>query len=165
MHRTYRRLLSALVGLLAVAGTAAAQTPAPRSLPPLPPLPAIPLAPEVTPAAARADVRPTSGGYVSDIAPPETVGRARVAMTNLQAPIQYGQFGPGCANGCGSCKSTTGFIFGSCQSFFDPCGPIPAQGPRCGKAKFGCAPCGIHPFGQPYGKPYNGCVYDSYLNH
>jgi hypothetical protein len=72
-----------------------------------------------------------------------------------KAPIQLGQYGRSCANGCGSFAGNCGFIFGSCRSFFDPCGPLP----------LGCKKCPIHPFGHPYGTGANRCTYDSYLNH
>jgi hypothetical protein len=123
------------------------------------------LVPEVTPATAREEVRPTSGGPVSEHVTPPVAAGFRATLSQLHAPIPYGQYGPGYANGCGSCKSTTGFIFGSCQSFFEPCGPVPGHGLGLGAGRLGCRPCGIHPFGQPYNKGINGCTYDSYVNH
>lgn len=76
------------------------------------------------------------------------------------APVPYNETCAQCANGCGSIKSTSGFIFGSCKSFFNPCGPIP-----CGGACSGSHKCGKYPYGTPYGKGFNTCVYDSNLNH
>ena len=77
------------------------------------------------------------------------------------APVPYNETCAQCANGCGSYKSDFGFVFGSCKSFFNPCGPIPCGG----GVGAGCQRCGKYPFGTPYGKGYNTCVYDSYLNH
>ncbi len=174
MQRMWRQMFTAVAGLLTVVGTASAQGAPPKSLPPLPPLPAIPLAPSIewdkkAPLAsptstAPASVVPTAGGYAADVAAP-VVGVPAAPVAMGRAPIQSAQYGPGCANGCGNFKSDLGFMFGSCKSFFEPCGPTPCNGGHCGKARFGCKACGIHPFGQPYGTVYNGCGYDSYLNH
>jgi hypothetical protein len=92
----------------------------------------------------------------------------------------------GCNNGCGSLKGDCGFIFGSCKSFFNPCGPQPLGGGwggahghllggkhggnggcggGCGGGLFGHGRCGSLPYGTPYGHPCNPCVYDTYLNH
>jgi hypothetical protein len=76
------------------------------------------------------------------------------------APVPYAEYCSQCANGCGSLKSNLGFYFGSCKSFFNPCGPIPCNG-----AGGHCNHCGVFPFAAPYGKGYSSCVYDSYMNH
>lgn len=82
------------------------------------------------------------------------------------APVPYAEYCPQCANGCGSYKSTAGFMFGSCKSFFNPCGPIPCNGIGGGSGSGGgCKHCGVFPYGKPYGTGYNTCSYDSYLNH
>lgn len=93
----------------------------------------------------------------------------RVACGAGSAPVPYNEYCTQCANGCGSIKSDLGFIFGSCKNFFNPCGPKPfGAGSGCGNGACGnggCSHCGAFPLGKPYGKCYNGCVYDSYLNH
>ncbi|MBA4062222.1 MAG: hypothetical protein C0501_00685 [Isosphaera sp.] len=134
-------MFAAAAGVLAVAGMASAQSPPPNPLPRIPVAPAAP----VQPASAVAHVK-GSGGCVG-------CGPA----------IQTGQYGPGQRNGCGSYRSDAGFIFGSCKSFFDPCGPLPCEG----HGKFGLFrnPCPTHPYARPYGTGFNTCQYDTYHNH
>lgn len=99
-----------------------------------------------------------AGTYPSPYLPQRTTIGAGLA------PVPYNEYCPQCANGCGSIKSDFGFIFGSCKSFFNPCGPIPCNG--LGGTGGGClGKCGSFPYGKPYGNGYNNCVYDSYLNH
>ena len=150
MQRIWRQMFSAVAALLAFAGISSAQSPPPNYLP------SIPIAPSV-------GVVPATGGVVrvqgtTVVAPAPTPVAAAPA-----AAVPFGQYGPGCNNGCGSCKSDAAFMFGSCKSFFDPCGP------KAGKGHGGLfhnrANCAPHPFATPYGMGYNGCVYDSYLNH
>jgi hypothetical protein len=165
MQRMCRRIFAAVVGLFAVAGTAAAQSPPPSSLPPIAgvSVPAYQAATPITPASGATVIRGQGGcaGCASTV-PGGTVS----------SYPQYGLYGPKDRNGCGSYRSDLGFIFGSCKSFFDPCGPQPCGG--CGGGGRGGKGCGgglfnrncpPHQFGQPYGTPFNGCVYDSYLNH
>jgi len=154
MRRMWRYLFAALAGVLAVAGLASAQSPPPNLLPPIQ---------SVSPGAppAPGTVAPASGNYASD-------GGAKAVM---HAPVPYASYGPNQWNGCGGFKSDLGFMFGTCKSFFDPCGPLPCEdkGWNLGKClgnKFrhgGC--CGIHPFGKPYNTGCNMCTYDSFLNH
>ena len=158
MQRMCRRLFAAVVGLVAAAGAASAQSPPPGYLAPVVPIQALPN-----------PVAPAPGTTVM-----KGQGWCANCTTAVGVPgtpyVQNGQYGPGCNNGCGSLKADCGFIFGSCKSFFDPCGPLPAGGHGGG-----CGHCGGHGrFGRncpilapnpPYGTGYNGCCYDSYLNH
>jgi hypothetical protein len=77
----------------------------------------------------------------------------------------YGDYGPKDRNGCGSFRSDLGFFFGSCKSFFDPCGPQPCNACSGGKGGLFHRNCPPHIPAAPYGTPHNGCAYDSYLNH
>jgi hypothetical protein len=54
-------------------------------------------------------------------------------------------------------------MLGSCKSFFDPCGPAHGSG-RFGHHGRGNS-CPYHPLAMPYGRGYNTCCYDSYLNN
>lgn len=137
-------MFAAVAGVLAVAGLSSAQSPPPNYLPPIPAAP-VP--------AHHGGIVPASGST-----------GARAAGGLFQQPaVPSGQYGPDCRNGCGNWKSDAGFIFGSCKSFFAPCGPQPCQGlGRFGKNKQNCPP---GPCNTPYGTGYNGCTYDSYLNH
>ncbi|MCS7020898.1 MAG: hypothetical protein NZU63_03600 [Gemmataceae bacterium] len=120
-----------------------------------------PMAPAATlPAVPAAHAGATLGAIqhpVPPTTPPPSAcnGGQGTALGAGKAHIQLGQYGRGCANGCGSFAGNCGFIFGSCRSFFDPCGPLP----------LGCKKCPISPFGHPYGTGANRCTYDSYLNH
>jgi hypothetical protein len=118
-------------------------------------LPAVPAAQAGTPsssmplsASRNIPAQAVSGGSACN-------GGSGTALGVGKAPIQFGQYGRQCANGCGSWAGNCGFIFGSCRSFFDPCGPLP----------LGCKKCPVSPFGHPYGTGINRCTYDSYLNH
>jgi hypothetical protein len=167
----WRRLFAAVVGVAVVAGASAAQSPPPRPLPPIVPVAAPVALPATSPGYAIPQVMPASGG---------TNGPASIRTDGLhgviqQAPISYGVSGQGCANGCGNYKHDLGFMFGSCKSFFDPCGPQPCGGGfgtgrfrgghKCGGGLCGGGRCPDHPFGTPYGTGHNGCKYDSWLNH
>jgi hypothetical protein len=68
----------------------------------------------------------------------------------------YGNYA--CQNGCGSVKSDLAFQFGSCKTFFSPCGPM-CNGALGGK-------CGYLQFAKPYGTGWT-CPrqFDTYLNH
>jgi hypothetical protein len=177
---TLRRFVGTLGLVIAVlfpAGLAQAQQPAPVVIPqPMPggiphatapvsatptpvvvqSLPAVPAA--QAGAVSNPSVSAASGGNVSaqgtSIGPACNGGQG-TALGAGKAPIQLGQYGRQCANGCGSWAGNCGFIFGSCRSFFDPCGPLP----------LGCKKCPTSPFGHPYGTGANRCTYDSYLNH
>jgi hypothetical protein len=150
-------MFAALVGVLAAVGAASAQAPAPLPIPQQLPNatarlqaiapPAYPAGSPVTPVGGQVYVK-GSGGCSS-------CGSA----SSSNAP--FGCYQPGCNNGCGSLKADCGFMFGSCKSFFDPCGPGLGGGHGRGHG----SRCGTFPFGTPYGHGYNGCVYDTYLNH
>jgi hypothetical protein len=167
MQRMWRQMFAAAAGVLVVAGLAAAQSPPPN---PLPPVHAY--APASGPGYGPA-VRPASAGYNTPVVPPGSGLAGLPAQVHNAPPIYYAQYGPGGANGCGNIKSDLGFMFGSCKSFFDPCGPLPCNGGGHGHGKFGThrfgrgglGDCPRHPYAAPYGTGYNGCVYDSYLNH
>jgi hypothetical protein len=147
MQRMWRQMFAAVLGVLAVTGLASAQ--APNTLPqPLPPLRA-----QAVPAQAQLTAAPV-------IAPVIPVGHTR------------GSGGcSSCAPSNGPCtgpKSDCAFIFGSCKSFFDPCGPKHGGGWGGGHGRIGGghgSRCGIAPFGTPYGTGQNMCHYDSFLNH
>ena len=154
MQRMCRRFFAAVVGLVAVAGAASAQSPPPNYFPPVQAAP-------VTPASGTAVVQGQGG-----------CSNCGSAANGYAVP--YGSYGPRDRNGCGSLKADCGFIFGSCKSFFDPCGPVPCDGgggKHAGKhgglfggRLGGC--CGIQPFGSPYNNGgWNHCTYDSFLNH
>jgi hypothetical protein len=162
----WRQLFAAVLGVAAVAGTAAAQSPPPQ---PLPPIVAV-AAPVAAPAGtgfAIPQVMPASGGTNG----PATLAGDGVRGVITQAPISYGMSGQGCANGCGNYKHDLGFMFGSCKSFFDPCGPQPCDGFGGGRFRGGhgglCGGnrCPAPPFGTPYGIPHSHCRYDSWLNY
>jgi hypothetical protein len=61
-------------------------------------------------------------------------------------------------------------MFGSCKSFFNPCGPG-GNGHGHGFGRGGHGGGGIHgrcggwTFATPYGTGFNHCVYDTFLNH
>ncbi len=82
--------------------------------------------------------------------------------TPAPAASNCGGCGSAGGNGCPSAKQTCGFMFGSCKSFFNPCGSGGLGGGHGGGHG---GKCGSLPFGKPYGTGYNGCVYDTYLNH
>lgn len=151
MRRMWHSLFTAVAGLVVLAGSASAQSAAPKPFPPVQTVSG-----QSTPAAAP--VAPASGSYVSE-------GGARAVM---HAPIPYAAYGKGQLNGCGGFKSDLGFIFGSCKSFFDPCGPVPcgADGKALGGRLNGRLLGGsrLHPFGSPYNVGCTGCSYDSFLN-
>jgi hypothetical protein len=160
MKQMWRQMFAAVVGVAAIAAVAAAQSPPPRPLPPI-----IPVAAPVT--SAIPDAMPALGG----LAPAGLRADGATTAPPVTAPVSYGMPGPGCNNGCGSCKHDCGFMFGSCRNFFDPCGPKPCgdggRRGRCGGGLGGICggKCPTTPFGQPYGTPHSGCRYDSWLNY
>ncbi len=176
MHRMWHQMFSAVAGMLAIAGAASAQYQVPNTFPSIPPQPAIPMPMPTSPVALpspylNGHVAPVSGGFNGPN--PVTVQGQGVCgvigQVRAQPPIQYGEYCPTCANGCGNYKHDLGFIFGSCKSYFSPCGPEPCTGcSGTGTHRFGglCkgGRCGVPPFGKPYatGGP---CKYDSYLDH
>ena len=87
-----------------------------------------------TATAARGFVMQSSGGYYGG------------------APCGYAT---PCNNGCGSFKNDLGMLFGSCRSFFSPCGP---ESLNCGK-------CKTPVYGRGAQGPYTPCQYDSYGSH
>jgi hypothetical protein len=134
-----RHLIAAAAGVLVLAASASAQQPNQ--------LPVIPIAP-------AGSIQPTSG----TVRVPGETGPVR---TFVMAGGGYYCSGcaiaqPACSNGCGSLRSDVNFVLGSSKSFFDPC----TIGSYHHKSK--CPGAGVYGRG---GSGYNGCVYDSYLNH
>jgi hypothetical protein len=165
MQRICRQMFAVVVVVVALAGTASAQSPAPNTFPAIPisPSPVYVPVPAVMPGA---NVRQTSGGFngpveIRGMGPCEAVR----AIVN-QPPVAYGNYDSG-SNGAGNYKSDLGFMYGSSKSFFDPCGPIPCNGPTLGGRLFGghhCTSCGAKPFGAPYNTGCSTCKYGSYLD-
>jgi len=152
-----RRLFAAVVGLVAAAGAASAQSPQPSYVVLVQAVPApAPVIPgPVAPAPGSVVVRGQGG-----------CANCTTSVGAPGGPLTFGQYGPGCQNGCGSLRSDAGFIFGSCKSFFAPCGPEPLGGCGHGGKHGGFGRnCPILAPNAPYGTGYNGCCYDSYLNH
>lgn len=186
--RIWSRLAAAAVAAGALAGSASAQTPArapvvvPQQIVTAQPAPG-PTAPTVPPVAATPMALPGSVGAPPAAAaatpvapaPGATVVTGNGGCTNcgpagtshrgfvMNATGGYlgtnCRLGQPCNNGCGSFRSDTAMLFGSCRSFFAPCGP--AWG-----GKHGAGGTCNHPVlnGNTCG-PFNPCVYDSYLNH
>ena len=125
MQRMWRQLFAALAGVLAVVSAASAQSPGQITIPqPLPGgarpgsrscrrrrWPARPIAP----AGGQVYVRGSGGCN----------GCGSCGYRGPCGPLPTGR---GCNNGCGSLKADCGFMFGSCKSFFDPCGVQPMGG-------------------------------------
>lgn len=188
MQRMWRQLFAALAGVLAIISAASAQAPGQISIPQPLPSGTARVQSIVSPAqVAGAPITPAGGQiYVRGSGGCNGCGSAAPAATPCTTSN-------GCNNGCGSLKADCGFMFGSCKSFFNPCGPQPSGGGwggahghllggkgGCGSAgacgSGGCGGgllghhgngprCGAFPYGTPYGHGYNGCVYDTYLNH
>jgi hypothetical protein len=159
MQRMWRHLFAALAGVLAVVGAASAQTPGQISIPqPLPSgvarLNSVVAPPQIVLAGSQTYVRGSGGcngcGTPAPCATPCPPARD-------------------CNNGCGSAKSDCRFMFGSCKSFFDPCGPNGGgrHGNGCGLGGGGgLGRCHGWNFGSPYNQGnWNHCTYDSFLNH
>jgi hypothetical protein len=153
-----RNLFLAVVGVFAVSGVASAQ-PSAAVAPPRPlPLPAL------SPAAATAasPIIQTGGGgpaYRGDGCATGDCGKGGFTMKHVNnAPANNCQLGYPCANGCGGVRSDLAFHFGSCKSFFSPCGPQYS-------GLFGTK-CPSQPFNTPWGQGWQ-CPrgYDSYTNH
>ena len=169
--RIWGRLAAAVAGVAALAGSASAQTqnPAPVVVPrqvvaqpapgPTTPTVAVPGAPAALPPAAAASVPVVPGpGTTVVTGAPAAGGTAHRGFLMNAGGGYYGtacRYGQPCNNGCGSLRSDLGMVFGSCKSFFGPCGPGLAGRGTCNHPVIGSGPCG----------PFNPCVYDSYLNH
>ena len=165
--RIWGRLAAAVVGAAALAGSASAQAPAPVVVPqvvaqpapgPTVPTVVVPRAPAALPPAAAAAV-PTAP------APGTTYVAANGGGTSHRGFVMNasgGYFGTSCGlgqqcnSGCGSFRSDLGLVFGSCRSFFAPCGPTL-------RGKHGS--CNHPVIGPGASGPFNPCQYDSYLNH
>ena len=174
MRRQFcRRLFAAAVGVLALAGSVSAQNQ--TAAPPLAPGVVVTVPPVETAA------QPAPGPTVPSV--PATVAAAPVEAVPAAGPAVVhgsggctncgtgrhgfvmsgggGYFGSDCPtghrcnNGCGSLRSDCGFIFGSCRSFFAPCGPRGLGGHFQKTPVYGTGASG----------PFNPCIYDSYLNH
>lgn len=170
--RIWGRLTAAAVAATALVGSASAQTPArgpvvftpqqvvaqPAPGPTAPTVPAVPSAPPA--AAAGTPVAPAPGATVvtgnggCTNCGNGTANRGFVMSATGGYVGTACRFGMPCNNGCGSLRSDLGVVFGSCKSFFSPCGPG-LHGRGCNHPVGGTGPCG----------PFNPCVYDSYLNH
>lgn len=148
MQRICRQLFAAVVGVVALAGAASAQHPAPQAAP--------------APAKAAAGVVPAAGV----IHMRGTGGCASCGTPAVNHYAPYGQYGAINNNGAGSARASAAFIFGSSSSFFDPCGNG-VCGTGHGRGRAGCGDCGCPtwPLAQPFGTKYNGCQYDTFLNH
>lgn len=145
-----RQLFLAALGVFAVAGFASAQQPQVQYIP----------QPAPSPAAAVPVIAASGTNYIRGS-----------GCTNCGVPAvsQYSlagcQMGSSCSNGCGSVKSDLAFHFGSCKSFFDPCGPT-CGGRGHGRGSLFGDRCPTYPLAQPYGTGWF-CPrqYDSNANH
>ena len=124
-------------------------------------------APAAVPPAAVAPVAPAPGpavvagnGGCSNCGPGGTAHRGFVMNATGGYVGTACGYGHPCNNGCGSLRSDLGVVFGSCRSFFSPCGPG-----LHGVGKHGRGDCNIPVFGSGPCGPFNPCIYDSYLNH
>ncbi len=161
-QRIWRQLISAAAGVLVLASLATAQQPtAPSLLPAIPQAPAgaimpVPVRPvTLSPAAAAGNPIAPVGGSVRVPGEPGKVRTFVMAGGGYCSNCPLAQ--QSCSNGCGSIGSDATFVFGSCKSFFSPCGPNMGLG-----SKTKCGGAGVFGHG---GTGYNGCQYDSYLNH
>lgn len=152
---TMRKLYLTLCGVVAFAGSAAAQdphiqivSPVPAAYPTYPP--ATHAASPVVPVAGSSIIR---GNGCTNCDKP-SLGTTFKMVTGGDCP-----FGHPCQNGCGSLKSNLAFAFGSCKNFFNPCGPT------WGSGLFGNK-CPKTPFAAPFGEGWH-CPrqYDSFTNH
>ncbi|HJZ55094.1 MAG TPA: hypothetical protein VKE74_09060 [Gemmataceae bacterium] len=168
----WRRVIAAAAGVFVLVGSAAAQQPAPYPLPAIPVAPAGAISlPDVPPPAASAatPTPPGNGVVVTGNGGCGGCGKGYV-MAGGGYLTSNCPLGSGCNNGCGSLRSTAGFVLGPCSSFFDPCGPRTAGHGHgghggCGGGLFGghCPGAPIYGHGPTTG--FNPCIYDSYLNH
>lgn len=179
----WRRLFAVAAGVIVLAGTASAQNasqPPPASTTP-PPIAAAqpapgPTTPSVPAASAGLPASPGPGavivsGNCGGVGTTPNGGRiANGALAQRWTWANGGyfcsgcQYGATCNSGCGSFRADMGFVFGSCKSFFSPCGPgvCPGiHGYRNGNGKCGSMPV----LGTGSQVPFNPCVYDSYANH
>ena len=133
-----RQLIAALASVLAFAAAASAQQPNP--------LPVIPVAP-------AGSIQPAAGLFRAPAEPGKVRNFVMAGGGFYCSNCPYGE--PSCSNGAGSLRSNVNFMFGSSKSYFNPCAPGSYGKTKCGGAGvFGPGGCG-----------YNGCQYDSYLNH
>lgn len=163
----WRRLFAAATVAIVMSGTASAQdrTPPPPLAIPVasvsaeaatgPTVPTVPAASAAAPIAPPADavVVPPSAGH-------HPIGTAARGFVMEAGGGYYGSnclTGQTCNNGCGSLKSDCKFLFGSCRSFFSPCGPRLGGGAWLDN-------CRTPVYGTGWG-PFNPCCYDTYLNH
>lgn len=176
--RFWGRLALAAVGAAALAGPASAQSPAPVVIPNrvvvAQPAPG-PTVPTVPPAAGAPAALPPAASAATPVAPP--AGATVVTGTGSCSNCGTGsgtahrgfvmnvtggylgtncRLGTPCNNGCGSARYDAAFVFGSCRTFFAPCGPNWA-------GKHGS--CNVPVLAGGASAPFNPCVYDSYLNH
>jgi hypothetical protein len=200
MRRIWHRLFAAAAAAVVLAGTAAAQTPAPPvaapvaapAAQPVAPLPAVaqpapgPVVPSVP--ATVAPLAPGQGAVVvpgnGGVYAPNGTYNGGYFMSGPGTPTRLGS-GP---NGCGSCAQDAAFVFGSCRSFFAPCGGVSNGHGHGGRGHHGngCGGHGGNGCGNGHGgglgfllrggcinpvggtgpaQGFNPCCYDSYLNH
>jgi hypothetical protein len=165
MQRMWRHMFAALAGVLAVVGAASAQTPGHYSIPQQQPSGVSRLNAVVSPAPIA-----LAGGqtYIRGSGGCNGCGTPAPCATPCASPCPTAR---DCNNGCGSAKSDCRFMFGSCKSFFDPCGPSGnghgRHGGRCGGGLGGHHDrCGTWTFGAGYNTGgCNMCLYSSFLLH
>jgi hypothetical protein len=155
-----RRLFLAVLGVVAVSGVASAQQPIYQQ-PPIAP-------PAYSPGAvAAAPVLPASGATVIKGNGCSNCGPTVAASRGFTMSKHGGggcATGDACNSGCGSVKSDLAFHFGSCKSFFSPCGP--GLGGHGGLGGHFGGKCPTLPFAAPWGQGWT-CprAYDTYANH
>lgn len=177
----------AAAAVLAVTGSASAQTAGVGSLPQIPvigqpaaPVPAAPAAPApamAAPAAPAPAAAPAAAPAVSPIIVHGASGCSTCAPAcdpcgKSRSLFGGGVFsslkiGSGCANpvGCGNFASERTFLFGGCKQFYNPGNDCGKHGGDCGKGGHkggGCKNC-LTPDG-PGGYFDRNCEYGSYLN-
>lgn len=164
-HKLGGRWVAAAVAAAVFGGAAAAD----------PPAPAAPAAPAVVAGSGGCATGNCGGGFAGPGAAAgghRRTGHRGFVMSHANNAAFGGYFtdscpyGRGCNNGCGSLRSDAGFVFGSCRSFFAPCGPgllDCGHGRGCGGGLFG--KCPKDGPGVPRSGPSDPCKYDSYLNH
>jgi hypothetical protein len=169
-QRICRRLFAAATVAIVLAGTASAQdrTGAPPTIPVASPVGAEaapgPTAPTVPAASAGAVVSIPESAPTSHYRSVGTAARGFVMESGGGYFCSSCQTGQECNSGCGSLKSDCKFVFGSCRSFFSPCGP--SLGGRHGGLGGRLDNCRTPVYGTgSMNGPMNPCVYDSYLNH
>lgn len=177
-RKMWSRLFVAAAGVFALSATASAQYQ--PAVPPVPPALVQPVnMPIGQPPVAPPPVVVQPGAPAPAVVVPGNGGCNGCGTANRGYTMSGGYAGSNCQygntkcnNGCGSCKADHAFFFGSCKSFFDPCGPTVGghgggfgHGRGCGGGLFGGHCPGAPILGRGPAGPFNPCVYDSYANH